>query len=115
MSEQDEREAAVMQDAADWYVDHEAEPGIARNAFLRGYDAGLAAGYRKQPERYAGESEPIARNPVLRGVDLAMDRLVRSDCFTERTLRILDSLRAEVLGASNDAEVRASYKKEEQG
>lgn len=47
---------------------------------------------------FKGEHEPIARNPILRGVDLAMDRLVRRDCFTERTIRIIDELRAEVAG-----------------
>lgn len=46
---------------------------------------------------YAGESEPIADNPILRGVDLALERLVKRDCFTERTLAVLDELRAEVL------------------
>lgn len=56
-----------------------------------------------------GESEPVATNPVLRGVDLAMDRLVREDCFTERTLRVLDELRAEVLGVATPEEVRAHY------
>jgi len=50
-------------------------------------------------DRFQGESDPIATNPILRGVDLAMDRLVRADCFTERTLRVLDELRAEVLAA----------------
>lgn len=52
---------------------------------------------------FKGEREPIARNPVLRGVDLAIDRLVRQDCFTQRTLDILDALRAEVLGVSQAA------------
>ena len=60
-------------------------------------------------ELYRGESEPVATNPVLRGVDLAMDRLVREDCFTERTLRVLDELRAEVLGVATPEEVRAHY------
>lgn len=55
--------------------------------------------------RFAGESEPIATDPILRGVDLAMDRLVRQDCFTERTLRILDDLRAEVLGIETPTEI----------
>ncbi|WP_067198893.1 hypothetical protein [Microbacterium sp. XT11] len=50
-------------------------------------------------DRFQGESDPIATNPILRGVDLAVDRLVRADCFTERTLRVLDELRAEVLAA----------------
>jgi hypothetical protein len=60
-------------------------------------------------ELYRGESEPVATNPVLRGVDLAMDRLVREDCFTERTLRVIDELRAEVLGVATPDEVRAHY------
>lgn len=59
--------------------------------------------------RFKGESDPIATDPILRGVDLAMDRLVRQDCFTERTMRILDDLRAEVLGVETPAEVRAHY------
>jgi hypothetical protein len=50
-------------------------------------------------DRFKGESDPIATNPILRGVDLAVDRLVRADCFTDRTLRVLDELRAEVLAA----------------
>lgn len=63
------------------------------------------------PERlFAGEAEPIATDPILRGVDLAMDRLVRQDCFTERTIRILDELRAEVLGVASTSDVRAHYK-----
>lgn len=36
----DEREA-LAQDKADWCVDHEAEPGIAANAFRRGFAAGF--------------------------------------------------------------------------
>ena len=65
---------------------------------------------RMNPDfRFPGESDPIALDPVLRGVDLAVDRLVREGCFTERTLRILDDLRAEVLGVETPAEVRAHY------
>lgn len=56
-----------------------------------------------------GEEGPIATNPILRGVDLAMDRLVRQDCFTERTIRVLDELRAEVLGVQTADEVRSHY------
>lgn len=57
--------------------------------------------------RFEGESDPIATNPILRGVDLALERLVRRDCFTERTLRILDELRAEVLtSATQEGENR---------
>lgn len=55
------------------------------------------------PELHPDEREPIARNPLLRGVDLALDRLIRRDCFTERTLRVLDELRAELIAA--DVEV----------
>ena len=55
------------------------------------------------------EAGPIATNPILRGVDLAMDRLVRTDTFTERTIRVLDALRAEVLGVTTPDEVRAHY------
>jgi hypothetical protein len=61
------------------------------------------------PAHFSGESDPIATNPILRGVDLAIDRLVRHDCFTERTLSILDELRAEVAGASTPDELRANY------
>ncbi|OJU39700.1 MAG: hypothetical protein BGN97_00325 [Microbacterium sp. 69-10] len=60
---------------------------------------------------YPGESEPIALDPVLRGVDLAMERLVRADCFTERTLTILDELRREVLGVEELADLRAHYQR----
>ncbi|MGK9222266.1 MULTISPECIES: hypothetical protein [unclassified Microbacterium] len=66
-------------------------------------------------ERFKGESEPIATNPILRGVDLAVDRLVRSDCFTERTLKILDDLRAEVLGVDSAEQVRAHYASQPKG
>ena len=58
---------------------------------------------------YPGESEPVATNPVLRGVDLAVERLVRADCFTGRTLSVLDELRAEILGVATQAEVREHY------
>ncbi len=65
---------------------------------------------RMNPDfRYPGESDPIAVDPVLRGVDLAMDRLVRADCFTPRTLQVLNLLRAEVLGVATIAEVRGHY------
>ncbi|MFB7843617.1 hypothetical protein [Microbacterium sp. NPDC056052] len=60
-------------------------------------------------ELFPGESEPIATNPILRGVDIAIGRLVQRDCFTTRTLEILDDLRAEVLGVTTQAEVRAHY------
>lgn len=62
---------------------------------------------------YRGEREPIAKNPILRGVDLAIDRLVRQDCFTDRTLRILDELRAEVIGG--DELLRAQYSADQDG
>ena len=55
------------------------------------------------------EDGPIATNPILRGVDLAMDRLVRTDTFTERTIRVLDELRAQVLGVETPEELRAHY------
>lgn len=61
------------------------------------------------PTLFPGEEPPIAKNPILRGVDLALDRLVRADCFTDRTLTILDLLRAEVIGAADAEEVRAHY------
>ena len=48
------------------------------------------------PPLHPDEREPIAVNPVLRGVDLALDRLIRRDCFTERTLRVIDELREEL-------------------
>lgn len=55
------------------------------------------------------EAGPIATNPILRGVDLAMDRLVRTNTFTERTIRVLDALRAEVIGVETPEELRAHY------
>lgn len=58
---------------------------------------------------YSGETSPVALNPVLRGVDLALDRLVRSDCFSDRTLRILDELRAEIVGATTPDQMRKHY------
>nr|WP_274637084.1 hypothetical protein [Microbacterium bovistercoris] len=61
------------------------------------------------PDLFRGEHPPIAKDPILRGVDLAVDRLVREDCFTERTLRILDELRAEVLGVPTPEALRAHY------
>ena len=68
-------------------------------------------GFMMPERRFQGESEPIATDPILRGVDLALDRLVRRDCFTDRTLWILDELRAEVIGASSPAELMAHYAK----
>lgn len=103
--------STVIEMATMMIAPHSWEDCPHKATYLGDADALVAAGYRKDPEPYDGESEPIARNPVLRGVDLAMDRLVRSDCFTEQTLRILDALRAEVLGVSSDAEVRAAYRK----
>jgi hypothetical protein len=61
------------------------------------------------PDLYPGESEPVHSNPILRGVDLAVDRLVRRDCFTGMTLRILDELRAEIAGVQTQEELRATY------
>ncbi len=58
---------------------------------------------------YNGETNPVALNPVLRGVDLALDRLVRRDCFSDRTLRILDELRAEIVGATTPNQMREHY------
>ena len=55
---------------------------------------------------FPGESEPIADDPILRGVDLAMSRLIQRDCFTDRTLRVLDELRAEVLSGVRATEPR---------
>ena len=48
------------------------------------------------PPLHPDEREPIALNPLLRGVDLALDRLIRRDCFSERTLRVIDELRDEL-------------------
>lgn len=48
------------------------------------------------PPLHPDEREPIALNPLLRGVDLALDRLIRRDCFSERTLRVIDELRDEI-------------------
>lgn len=51
------------------------------------------------PPLHPDEREPIAKNPLLRGVDLALDRLIRRDCFTDRTLRVIDELREELARA----------------
>jgi len=59
-------------------------------------------------------SGPISTNPILRGVDLAVDRLVRTDTFTDRTLRVLDALRAEVLGVDTPEALRAHYTGEQE-
>lgn len=32
---------------------------------------------------------------IIAGIDMAEERLVQRDCFSERTLRLLDELRAE--------------------
>jgi len=48
------------------------------------------------PPLHPDEFEPVATNPLLRGVDLALERLIRRDCFTERTLRVIDELREEI-------------------
>lgn len=37
---------------------------------------------------------------IIAGIDMVEERLVLRDCFSERTLRLLDELRAEVLGSS---------------
>lgn len=41
IEELDARQAALKKEREDWYVDHEAEPWIAGNAFLRGWDAAV--------------------------------------------------------------------------
>ncbi|WP_367147210.1 hypothetical protein AB0870_08310 [Microbacterium proteolyticum] len=37
---------------------------------------------------------------IIAGIDMVEERLVQRDCFSERTLRILDELRAEVRESS---------------
>lgn len=53
------------------------------------------------PRLFEGESEPVAIDPILRGVDLALERLVKRDCYSERTLDVIDELRAEVMARSD--------------
>lgn len=43
----DARQAAYRKEREDWFVDHEAEPGIASNAFFRGWDAAVDGGFRR--------------------------------------------------------------------
>ncbi|MBE7953604.1 hypothetical protein ILP86_04620 [Microbacterium sp. R1] len=43
----DARQAAYRKEREDWYVDHEAEPEIASNAFFRGWDAAVDGGFRR--------------------------------------------------------------------
>lgn len=43
----DARQAAYRKEREDWFVDHEAEPEIATNAFFRGWDAAVGGGFRR--------------------------------------------------------------------
>lgn len=45
IAELDARQAAYRKE--DWFVDHEAEPEIATNAFFRGWDAAVGGGFRR--------------------------------------------------------------------
>lgn len=56
-----------------------------------------------QPRNFAGESSPIATNPILRGVDLAIDRLVAGGVFQGDAVRILDDLRSEIADRADSA------------
>lgn len=47
IAELDARQAAYRKEREDWFVDHEAEPEIARNAFFRGWDAAVGGGFRR--------------------------------------------------------------------
>lgn len=51
IAELDARQAAYRKEREDWYVDHEAEPEIASNAFFRGWDAAVGAGFRRSEVR----------------------------------------------------------------
>ena len=47
IAELDARQAAYRKEREDWFVDHEAEPEIATNAFFRGWDAAVGGGFRR--------------------------------------------------------------------
>ena len=46
----DARQAAYRKEREDWFVDHEAEPEIATNAFFRGWDAAVGGGFRRSAQ-----------------------------------------------------------------
>lgn len=56
----DARQAAYRKEREDWFVDHEAEPEIASNAFFRGWDAAVGGGFRRSevPEPSAECPQP---------------------------------------------------------
>ncbi|AXC37964.1 hypothetical protein SEA_JACKO_106 [Microbacterium phage Jacko] len=61
VAERDARQAALKKEREDWYVDHEAEPWIAGNAFLRGWDAAVEGGFRRTEAHAPADSEREAR------------------------------------------------------
>lgn len=65
IAELDARQAAYRKEREDWFVDHEAEPEIATNAFFRGWDAAVGGGFRRSevpetaPELFPGTLDAL--------------------------------------------------------
>ncbi|WP_303708434.1 MULTISPECIES: hypothetical protein [Microbacterium] len=60
IAELDARQAAMQQDRIDWFPDYETEPAVAHDSFVRGWDAAVAARFRR-----AEVPEPSAEpNPI---------------------------------------------------
>lgn len=54
----DARQIAMRKDREDWYADYDAEPGIAGNAFERGWGAAVGARFARRPVSPEPQGEP---------------------------------------------------------
>lgn len=74
----DARQAAYRKEREDWFVDHEAEPEIASNAFFRGWDAAVDGDFRRSevPEPSAENGTPRDYQAYELTVDMLEDLLV---------------------------------------
>lgn len=117
----DARQAAYRKECEDWYVDHEAEPEIASNAFFRGWDAAVDGGFRRSEvpepsaEGYAEfedwEQEMFRHQPVLSMADgsiagcQCLDRVFAKgeDWGTHLAIVITSRITAEPQGEPSDA------------
>lgn len=68
IAELDARQSAYRKEREDWYVDHEAEPEIASNAFFRGWDAAVDGGFSRAPFLSDSRVEAAARELLPEGL-----------------------------------------------
>lgn len=63
MNEHEKLEQALNQDTEDYYVDYWEEPGIAANAFRRGWEAAMNSKRGSEPAYEYGVSKPHYETP----------------------------------------------------